>query len=250
MRVMNTYRSAFFMVMSILCFVLIGCEKDPNTPDNKGSKGAGKIAGHEYVDLGLPSGLKWATCNVGANSPEEYGDYFAWGETEPYYSRDPLTWKDGKSSGYDWMSYRWCNGSNTILTKYNNNSDFGAEDNKLTLDLEDDAASANWGVSWRMPTIVDWIELIRYCKLEEAILNDVFGFKLTSLKNSNSIFFPAAGRRYDTLLRGAGYVGCYWSSSLNEDGPDDAWLVYFRYRDLSKNDSYRCYGLSIRPVTE
>ena len=81
--------------------------------------------GHEYVDLGLPSGLKWATCNVGASKPEEYGDYFAWGDTVPYYSsQDPLTWKEGKSAGYDWSTYKWCKGSYKTLTKYCCESNF------------------------------------------------------------------------------------------------------------------------------
>ena len=93
-------------------------------------------AGHEYVDLGLS--VKWATCNVGASKPEEYGDYFAWGETQP-------------KSNYDWNTYKWCNGSNDTQTKYNTKSNYGTVDNKTTLDLSDDAACANWGGNWRMP---------------------------------------------------------------------------------------------------
>ncbi|MCQ2319676.1 MAG: hypothetical protein MJZ90_12290 [Bacteroidales bacterium] len=104
-------------------------------------------AAHEYVDLGLPSGLLWATCNVGADSPEDYGDYFAWGETET-------------KSDYDWDTYKWCNGSYNTLTKYNTKSSYGTVDNKTTLELSDDAARANWGGSWRMPTEAEFQELI------------------------------------------------------------------------------------------
>ena len=94
---------------------------------------------HEWVDLGLPSGTLWATCNVGANAPEEYGDHFAWGETSP---------KDV----YNWSTYQWCNGSMFTLTKYNTESSLGMVDNKTELDPEDDAAYVNWGPSWRTPT--------------------------------------------------------------------------------------------------
>ena len=93
----------------------------------------------EYVDLGLPSGTLWATRNVGATYPDDYGDYFAWGETEP-------------KNNYDWNSYKWCNGSYTTLTKYCLNINYGVHDGLTELKLEDDAAYVNWGSSWRMPT--------------------------------------------------------------------------------------------------
>ena len=90
--------------------------------------------------------VKWATCNVGATKPEEYGDYFAWGETDP-------------KSTYDWSTYKYCNGSSSTLTKYNTDNSQGTVDNKTTLDLSDDAARANWGDSWRMPTDAELTEL-------------------------------------------------------------------------------------------
>ncbi|MBO7269682.1 MAG: InlB B-repeat-containing protein, partial [Bacteroidales bacterium] len=105
---------------------------------------------HEWVDLGLPSGLKWATCNVGANTPEGYGDYFAWGETSP-------------KNDYSWSTYKYCKGSKNTLTKYNTDSNYGTVDNKITLDLSDDAARANWGGKWRMPTKAEQDELINNC---------------------------------------------------------------------------------------
>ena len=103
--------------------------------------------GHEYVDLGLPSGIKWATCNVGATTPEEYGDYFAWGETQP---------KDY----YDWSTYKYCNGDEYSITKYCTRSTYGTVDIKTTLELSDDAARVNWGGKWRMPTIEEQKELL------------------------------------------------------------------------------------------
>jgi hypothetical protein len=96
-----------------------------------------------YVDLGLPSGTLWATCNIGANSPEEYGYYFAWGETEGY--------NDGKTT-FDWSTYKWCNGSYDSLTKYKYSSSYGTYDYKTELDLDDDAAYVNWGAEWCMPS--------------------------------------------------------------------------------------------------
>ena len=114
------------------------------------------IDNHEWVDLGLPSGTLWATCNVGANTPEEYGDYFAWGETEP---------KDY----YGWNTYKWCNGSRYTLTKYCTDSSYGYNgfvDNKAELDPEDDAAYVNWGSSWRIPTTEQQCELYENCSVD------------------------------------------------------------------------------------
>ena len=176
-------------------------------------EGTAPAPGHQYVDLGLPSGLKWATCNVGATAPEEYGDYFAWGETEPYYSsQDPLTWKAGKSAGYVWESYQWCNGSGTTLTKYVTGSSYGTVDNKTVLDPEDDAARANLGGSWRMPTYENWTELRTECTWTWTAQNGVNG-RLVTGPNGNSIFLPAAGCRYNTNLS-TGSLGNYWSSSI------------------------------------
>ena len=145
---------------------------------------------HEWVDLGLPSGTLWATCNVGANAPEEYGDHFAWGETSP-------------KEVYNWSTYQWCNGSMFTLTKYNTQSSLGMVDNKTELDPEDDAASVNWGPSWRTPTTDQQKELIDKCSWARTTQNGVHGFRVTG-PNGNSLFLPAAGyttRRYVKLLR-------------------------------------------------
>ena len=191
--------------------------------------------GREYVDLGLPSGTKWATCNVGATAPEEYGDYFAWGE---------ITTK----SSYNWSTYKWCNGDYNNLTKYNTDSGYGTVDNKTTLTLADDAARANWGGKWRMPTNDEWGELIDECAWTWTTLNGVNGYEVKSKANGNTIFLPAAGYRYNDNLYYAGILGFYWSSSLNTDSPDDAWYVYFNSGNVCGDDSGRYRGQSVRPV--
>lgn len=201
------------------------------------------VGDHAYVDLGLPSGLKWATCNVGASSPEEYGDYFAWGETTGYNS--------GKTT-YDWSTYKYCNGSSSTQTKYCNNSSYGNNgftDDKTTLDLVDDAARANWGGIWRMPTQEECKELINNCTTTWTTVGGVYGRLFTSNINGNSLFLPAAGYRYDTSLRDAGSYGYYWSSSLYSDNPNGAWSPYFG--SIHVNPDYgsgRCRGQSVRAV--
>ena len=211
------------------------------------------------VDLNLPSGLKWANCNVGATKPEEYGDYFAWGEIEPYYtdghSQDNYcnNWKDGKSEGYGWSTYKWSNGSYSNLTnctKYCTNSDYGIIDNKTILDLEDDAANANWRGTWRMPTAAEWTELRENCTWNWTSQGRVKGMLVTSNSNGNSIFLPAAGRRDGALLDRIGSYGYYWSSSLSTGYPDLAKSVYCSSGYVGSYGLNRYYGFSVRPVSE
>lgn len=194
------------------------------------------VIDHEYVDLGLPSGTLWATCNVGANAPEEYGDYFAWGETQP---------KDY----YDWSTYQYCNGSQNTLTKYCDVSSYGYNnftDELTTLLPEDDAATANWGNVWRMPTREEWQELCNNTTVTWTNQDGVNGYLFTA-SNGNSIFLPAAGCRVESNLNYAASFGFYWSSSRGITIPNKAYHLYF------PNDSYlitspRRAGLSIRPV--
>ena len=191
----------------------------------------------EYVDLGLPSGTLWATCNVGAASPEDYGDYFAWGETQP---------KDY----YDWSNYQHCNGNYNTLTKYCNNSEYGYNgfsDNLTTLLLEDDAAIANWGNDWRMPTADQWLELYNNTTCTWTTQNDVNGMLFTAT-NGNSLFLPAAGSRWGRELSDTGFTGIYWSASLFTDDPNYAWDFYFYSDDLDMDYGSRNFGFSVRPV--
>ncbi len=193
-----------------------------------------------YVDLGLPSGLLWATCNVGADNPEDYGDYFAWGETQP---------KDT----YNWSTYQYCNGSYYTLTKYCNNSDYGYNgftDNLTTLLPEDDAATANWGSDWRMPTKEEWQELYSNTTQTWTTQNGVNG-RLFTASNGNSLFLPAAGHRWGGELGNAGSHGYYWSSSLCTDDPNDAWyLLFYSGSTYVGSGFYRYFGFSVRPVLE
>ena len=196
---------------------------------------SGTESGYTWVDLGLS--VKWATCNVGANAPEEYGDYFAWGET---------TTKDT----YNWSTYKWCNGSESSLTKYNNSSSYGSVDNKTTLELSDDAARANWGGSWRMPTDAELTELREQCTWTWTTQNGLYGYKVMSKSNGNSIFLPAAGFRYNSDLNSAGSDGYYWSSSLGTDYPVSAWFVGFTSSNVYRYDNNRFCGRSVRPVCQ
>lgn len=209
-----------------------------------------QIATPEAVDLGLS--VKWASFNLGASAPEEYGDYYAWGETEPYYSsQDPLTWKEGKEAGYIWSSYKWCMGSITTMTKYCSSSEYGYDgstDTKTVLDLEDDAASVNLGGNWRMPTNDEFTELRENCTLEWTTMNGINGGKFIG-PNGNSIFLPAAGIRNATNLNYAGSVGQYWSSSLKTDYPYNAYGLNFNSDNPVVYVDYRYYGYSVRPVS-
>ncbi|MBR2772715.1 MAG: hypothetical protein IKD78_12040 [Bacteroidales bacterium] len=194
-----------------------------------------------YVDLGLPSSTVWATCNVGANSPEEFGDYFAWGETTGYNGGD------GKTT-FDWSTYKWCKGSENTITKYCTNSSYGNEgftDNKTKLDLEYDAAYANLGPAWRMPSMEQFDELINsdYTTTVWTAQNGVDGLKITSRTNGKSIFLPAAG--YDGISNNISY---YLSRSFNSSEPCSAGTLLFGngYSIVVYYD--RCKGLPVRPV--
>lgn len=185
---------------------------------------------HEYVDLGLPSGTKWATCNVGASSPEEYGDYFAWGETKP-------------KSDYSWSTYFDKDDNGSSYKKYNNNGGL------TELLPEDDAATANWGIPWRMPSLDQIKELCNssYTTTEWTTLNDVYGRKITSKSNGNSIFLPAAGYRYDKLYD-AGTLGSYRSSSLDPSYNSYAYGLDFDSHYWGKSHYDRSSGNSVRAV--
>jgi hypothetical protein len=192
---------------------------------------------HEYVDLGLPSGLLWATCNVGASEPEEYGEYFAWGETEP-------------KNSYSWSTYLYCNGSVNTLTKYCNNASYGYNgftDNLTTLVPSDDAATANWGEEWRTPTVDEWRELFNHTTHVTTTQNGVRG-ELFTASNNNSLFLPSGGYRYESGTYNVGAYGDYWSSSLYTDHPNGAWYYYFPLGNPNLEDYYRLYGRSVRPV--
>lgn len=191
---------------------------------------SGTLNGHEWIDLGLPSGLKWATCNVGASSPERYGNYYAWGEKTPksiYYEGNSTTYGLSTSDLQFWA----------II----------GSDGNLTYGY--DAATA-WGSEWRMPTHDEMKELIDNCTWTWTTQNSVGGYKVTG-SNGNSIFLPAAGYMGNTDLYDAGYAGFYWSATPHSNYSGGAYDLYF-----NSNYGYgwscptRVYGRSVRPVTD
>ena len=212
--------------------------------------------GYEYVDLGLS--VRWATCNVGASTPEGYGHYFAWGETT-------------SKSTYSWSTYKWCRGSYDTQIKYCSNSRYGTVDNKKQLDMSDDAARANWGGNWRMPTETEIGELLEKCTWVWTTQNGVNGYQVTSESNGNSIFLPAAGRLEGSSNSRAGSYGYYWSSSPRTFS-DETATVSFAADEYDEDEGFssaifegdfselygfnnfwggttdRFIGLSVRPV--
>ena len=187
----------------------------------------------EAVDLGLPSGIKWASFNIGASVPEGYGNYYAWGETEA-------------KSNYDWSTYKWCNGSDTSLTKYNNNISYGQVDNKTSLDLEDDVAHALLGGTWRIPNADEWDELLNNCTWTWITENGIKCRKIEG-PNGNSILLPTAGSIGGTTLVDVGSGGSYLSSSLNSSSPSYAWSIGL---SVGRDSGYRYRGRSVRPVKQ
>ena len=183
-----------------------------------------------YVDLGLPSGTLWATCNVGANSPEEYGDYFAWGETK-------------SKNFYSFSNYALCDGTATNMTKYN------ATDGKTQLEPVDDAATVNIGPDWCMPTSEQFNELINNCSISSQTINEVEGYLFTSNRNENTIFLPFSGlfyykKWYDSQSK-------YWTSTLYKTTqPESAFTANLNNNlgtyDTSGTDRY--FGCCVRAV--
>jgi len=215
-------------VTSLIDYLLKGSwSDDPVTPPDS----------HEWVDLGLPSGTLWATCNVGANSPEERGDYFAWGETSP-------------KEKYGYNTYKWCDCSFIPyhLTKYNTDSKWGVVDNKTELEPEDDAAYVNWGPSWRMPTKEQIIELRGSCTWQWTNRNGLRG-QLVTGPNGNTLFLPAAGFRRGKDNIDFGSYGHYWSRVLDVTNPFYTYCLRFDYSgSVSWLNLSRNFGRSVRAV--
>lgn len=189
--------------------------------------------GHEYVDLGLS--VMWATCNVGATNPEDYGDYFAWGETEA-------------KSRFSWDTYNLCNGSGSKLTKYCTDALFGTCDNKTILELADDAANVQWGGNWRMPSPEEQLELVNNCTWTWTTKNEINGYEVKSNKNGNSIFIPAAGYYTGTTRLSAKNYGFYWLNAIAPETPKTAGYLTFNNINVYRGWYERCSGRSVRPV--
>lgn len=231
-------KAKLFLMIACIAMICAACEPiggEPNTSN-------------DYVDLGLSSGTKWATCNVGAKKPYELGDYFAWGETK-------------SKKKYQWDTYSYCTweaneGYIISIDKYCTNEDYGNVDDKKILELSDDAACAKLGKAWRMPTKSEFYELHKECKWTWYYSQGVGGYKVTG-PNGNSIFLPAAGyindeEEYDERPYAVGWFGAYWSSTLYEKYPDNAYcLTIFEDGDYTFNETNQRYlGFSIRPVLD
>ena len=218
--------------------------------DLKGSIGGGGTTPStmEYVDLGLPSGLKWAKCNLGASKPSDYGDYYAWGETAP-------------KADYDWATYKWMQAGQSdwkYITKYTiadgetegiwyDSSRKFIGDNKTALDAADDAATAKLGSPWRMPTIDEIQELIDKCTWTWTTQDGVNGYQVDG-PNGNAIFLPAAGYRKVSGLKYAGSQGYCWSSSLSTTESNCAYSLDLNSDRYLIARTYRYFGYSVRPV--
>jgi len=229
----STKVMAVVMLMTAMVFT-VGCKKDKNDVPGGGGDGADT---REYVDLGLPSGLLWATCNIGAQTPEAYGNYFAWGEIQP-------------KTNYKWSTYKYCNGSYNTITKYCYDPHCGYEGYTDTLTVllpDDDAAAVIWGDGWRMPTYEDWDELLQNTTLTRTTQNGVNGVLFTAINDSTSLFLPCAGYYLDGDLMYAGEEGYYWSSSLKTNTAYEAKALVI-YSDYFTYSSSRDAGQCIRPV--
>ncbi len=210
---MNRIKTLLYVTL-VLFFV--SCMKDDEIPRDR----IVTINGHDWVDLGLPSGLKWATCNVGATSPEDYGNYYAWGETTTKASYDQ---------------------SNSVT--------YNQQINDFSGNATYDAARANWGSTWRMPTQAEMEELINNCTWTWTTQNGVNGRRVTG-PNGNSIFLPAAGYCYGSSRYGVGEDGVYWSSTPDESGTYGAYYLGFDYRFRSVRWDDRYGGHTVRPVSD
>lgn len=236
----HTFRIILVAAMVVLTVAFVGCQKEKSNDDGAEASSGGNNSRPEapagWVDLGLPSGLLWAECNVGANAPEDAGSYYAWGETST-------------KSDYSWSTYAF-GSDDYLLTKYCSNAEYGLDgyiDSLIILEPNDDAAAIIIADGARIPTKKDWQELINNVNAELTIQDSVYGCKFTST-NGNSLFLPAVGYRDGSEHYDADNYGYYWSASLYTDIPNHAWNFGFdsSYKGLS--NSYRFQGFSIRAV--
>ena len=213
---------SFIIVGTVGNAKVTGTENDTKTPDDV-----------EAVDLGLS--VKWANMNVGATKESGFGSYFAWGEIKP-------------KKFYSWGTYIWSKGDSQFLLKYS------TTDRKTQLVPSDDAARANWGGEWRIPTVDECEELIDpdKCSWEWTTKDGVNGYKVTGKKTGNSIFLPITGFRFYEDVQFRAINGIYWSSTLYTGNPNKAWCIEFDFSDVNvhfgKLSSNRFSGRCIRAV--
>lgn len=221
--------------VAIACTILTACDSD----DNAGSKSSSKIDGYEYVDLGLS--VKWATHNVGASKPTDFGWYIAWGETET---------KDN----FLWSTYKFCSayGKYNKYVRTGSGESYGYEgfeDGKDTLEDADDIATVQWGSKWRIPTVEEYYELIENCEITKTTVDGVVGYKAKA-KNGNSVFFPLSGETApDKGPILTGEVGVYWSSTVCE-ASERACAFGLTLESVGISKHYRPTGMQVRPVAD
>lgn len=214
-------KSLVALMLMVTAMFAVGCH-----PVNVSSSGV--LDSHEYVDLGLPSGTLWATCNVGSNSPSDCGKYLAWGEID-------------EKDIYSWDNYKHCtSGNGRVLTKYYDG------DNLTVLQPTDDAAKVLWGGGWCMPSDTQWDELINHTNASWTKMNGVYGYLLTA-DNGNTIFFPAGMSRWQDGYQGFGNWGSYWSNTVY-NYKWKAWTCIFDEDELRLAEDYRGDGRLVRPV--
>lgn len=220
-----TYENGIFHIGEICYKKINEGAGEENSDDGKAYTSCPDGNHPHMVDLDLPSGTKWACCNLGASTPESYGNYYAWGETQP-------------KSGYGWNTYLYGSASNDVVSI---GSDIAGTDY--------DAATANWGTPWRMPSLNQIWELLKNTTSTWTSQNDVKGRKFTG-SNGGTIFLPAAGSRTSDELYGAGSRGNYWSSTLYESNivTGGAQSLYSNWETVREDVNSRSSGLSVRPV--
>ncbi len=241
---MNFVRNCILSVFCLSAMLVASCSDG----DTRNKPVAPKVeepalipapANAEAVDLGLPSGTKWANLNIGATKPEDYGVYFAWAETRGHAG-------DTKRK-FDLVSYKWFDVEKGVYTRYCADASFGQVDNIKFLPFEDDAARANWGEPWQLPTFDDILELVDNTTHEWTTLNGVEGCKLTSKINGNSVFFPATGCLGGNGIS-TGEYGYYWSLSLYPSDAGCARGFFFTPELARTSGSMRHIGRTVRPV--
>lgn len=227
-------RIALFAVMALFSLSFVSCSRSENNVKALGG-GIYLINGHRFVDLGLPSGLLWAETNIGAETAEDDGVYYAYGETT-------------LKSGYSWETYKY---GKDNMSKYN------YSDGKTSLDKEDDVAYVNWGSPCRIPTDAQFGELLnsdnctwQWTSKTTSGGSSISGYVVASVKNGNSIFLPASGSRYKGRLDDHGSNGDYWSCTLDSIDSNRAYCLVFFSSDQGQYRGTRCCGLTVRPVAE
>ena len=253
----KTMKAIAAVMLSMAMVFAVGCKpeeeenEDNNTPTIVDNGGNGSLNGHGYIDLGLPSGTLWASCNIGAAAPEGKGGYFSWAETVD---------KEEHADQFTWIGYKYSaaeTNSERRLTKYCSVADYGNNgftDELSVLQPSDDAATANWGEGWMMPSVAQFEELMTVCSGTRTYLNEIEGFQFTS-PNGQSIFLPLAGRYMGEASAWFMFTrGEYWTRELNVDYPYSAkvfgWdaIGYANDDDFMQSGCYRYYGISVRPV--